>query len=299
MNVASSIRQRRQTENEYGSESQESSNNSDDHSLESSSGQSDDEGSRFSRGASQTEEVKIAAAATSKHISYLRYTVLVLILLTGILVSTGTYLALNAQEVSVSGNQYSLYVDVMDTAYSYHAVNVREALSTLTDSLIATSAVLNQSFPYVTLSNDWEVAAQQFLQASGAEMIFFLPLVSNVSSWNRYSLEEDWWNVSIRTAERARWLRHPDLFQETDRNPLFVTNGDDKRITKIGSDGEVHLPLWMSSPTPMNTSFINFDMISLPWMQRILPSIAVLEERKFGSWQPAPLHGQRNATHYC
>jgi hypothetical protein len=213
----------------------------------------------------------------AKQLGYMRCLVLVLLLLTAILVSTGTYVALNAQEVSSVSHQYTLYAGTIQDASEFHQFSISEALGDMVDSIVAYANRSNQTFPYVTLEKQFEVLGRHAMQGAGAEVVFFMPLVTDVAAWNNYSLDKDWWSDSVSIATRASWTPHPDLFKDNGRRPIHGGNDTSREAPIVHDDNGVHMPLWMVSPPPFATQGINLDMMSFPWMQRIAPSLTILD----------------------
>jgi hypothetical protein len=243
-------------------------------------GDDDDTTSDDGSEASQVDKNDLRAPMVeeAKQLGYMRCLVLVLLLLTAILVSTGTYVALNAQDVSTVSHQYTLYTGTMEDATEFHQFSISEAFSSMVDSIAAYASQSNQTFPYVTLEKEFEVIGRHAIQGGGADVVFFMPLVTDVDAWNKYSLAKDWWGESVSIAIRANWTQHPDLFEENGRMPLHIRNETSGDTPIAEDDKGVHMPLWMVSPPPIATQGINLDMMSFPWMQRIAPSLTILDE---------------------
>jgi hypothetical protein len=237
---------------------------------------SDDDGSVASQ--LNKNDLRAPMVEEAKQLGYMRCLVLVLLLLTAVLVSTGTYVALNAQEVSSVSHQYTLYTGTIQDASEFHQFSISEALGDMVDSITAYAGQSNQTFPYVTLEKEFEVMGRHALQGAGADVVFFMPLVTDVAAWNNYSLRKDWWSESVSIATRASWTPHPDLFKDNGRLPLHGRNESKGDAPIAGNDDVVHMPLWMVSPPPFATQGINLDMMSFPWMQRIAPSLTLLDE---------------------
>jgi hypothetical protein len=225
-------------------------------------------------------DLRAPVVEETRQLGFMRCLVFFLLLVTAILVSTATYVALNAQEVAASSSQYSLYSVTVTDASAAHKFTLAEAFGHLVDVIVAEAEHSNESFPYVTLAKKFEVTGRHALVDSGAEVVFFMPLVNDVATWNNYSLSQDWWSDSISIAIRANWTQHPELFRDNGRNPLYVRNETNDTISIVRDENEVHMPLWMVSPPLIETQGINLDMLSFSWMDRMSPSLTILDQRK-------------------
>jgi hypothetical protein len=241
--------------------------------------ESSDEASLFSY--HKKNDLRAPVVEETRQLGFMRCLVFLLLLVTAVLVSTATYVALNAQEVVTSTSQYSLYSVTVTDASEAHKFTLAEAFSDLVDVIVAEADRTNQIFPYVTLGEEFEVAGRHALADSRAEVAFFMPLVNDVAAWNNYSLSQDWWSDSVNLAVRANWTQHPELFRDNGRNPIYARNETNDVVSIIQDDeSEAHLPLWMVSPPLLETKGINLDMLSFSWMNRMSPSLIVLDQRK-------------------
>jgi hypothetical protein len=220
------------------------------------------------------EIAQVASEAESKRVRLMRLMFLSTFVLTGIIMSTATFVALRAHEINISSANYVLYTNALNDALGKEYFKLWEGFRTLAAATASIAQSSNQSFPFVT-SNTWEVMGKHALQETDAEIVFYMPLVTNVSAWNQYSSSKDWWTESISVARRAKWLRHPTFYRDEVKNPLHVLNASN--TIPVEEDGDVHLPLWMASPPPLDTKSLNFDMMSLPWVKHTLPFMAISE----------------------
>lgn len=252
--------------------------------------------SHFSRGTSlgsgniNSEEnvddkLKVAAEDDDKLIGRLRCFTLAVIVTAGVAVSLSIYFTLTAQQVASFDNKYSIQAESILEAYATQHFKTLEALQALSDTTTSLASSLNQSFPFVTLRGTWDVAARHALQESRAEGLFYMPSVSNVSSWNKYSERQNWWSESVRYAREADWLEHPEMYNisETVRNPMYRL--ENREWTPVTEGGSEHLPIWMTSPPPLNPGLLNMDMISLPGFEHSFHAMTTLGARKWSERQ--------------
>lgn len=110
----------------------------------------------------------------------------------------------------------------------------------------ATAGTQNQTFPFVTVPS-WELRGKHALEISGAEFIFWMPLVetSKEKEWNAYANA----TLQISEAETQSVPYVYDIRQDGSpvpaATPLFVA------------------PIWQGYPAPSNDSYVNFNMMSI------------------------------------
>lgn len=140
------------------------------------------------------------------------------------------------------------------------------AYTGLSRIISASAKASGQAFPLVTIDN-FEVYGAHARTESGTETLFFAPLVaqSELAEWTNYSSTHAEWIQ----CQQACTLERRALNEASTINP-YVFNVDGK-VTGSGP----FLPSWQQSPPPYNASFVNFDWLSEPWMQRMLPSLLV------------------------
>jgi hypothetical protein len=155
----------------------------------------------------------------------------------------------------------------------------------------------NSTFPFVRVP--WfEVAASQYRELSGVEIITWNPLVqaNQLSQWATYFQNElGWYNEStalVRSSsthsaehehedEKEEGSEHDDHedegseFEENSTARDFIWHGDwNSGGTIVESAGPgPFAPIWHCSPPPYSVSFLNFDILSMNAVSQIKSSL--------------------------
>jgi hypothetical protein len=136
-----------------------------------------------------------------------------------------------------------------------------EALRVLSETITLHVTDNNFNFPFVTVPN-FEVLGQQVQSRSGAEAIFFLPLVTaeTLDEWNDYATYNQGWLEESRNfllVDPEDFVFEPSPISPTIYSSTASMNGTDP-FFQI-SNGEMAFPIWQTSPPPVGSFPINLD----------------------------------------
>lgn len=122
----------------------------------------------------------------------------------------------------------------------------------------------DSSWPYITLGN-FEAMAKKWRKSSGIELMSFLPLVSGeqLATWGNYSVEsQDWIDQSFEIDGTIR----PN--NESIPSQVYRVQATQNTVERVNESGiNFAAPVWQLSPPPVDPSMINFNAMSVSWLQ--------------------------------
>jgi len=183
---------------------------------------------------------------------------------------------------SVSHSQYVLNAGQIAEASNSRRVGLHQALDSLSKTITATAVTSDprNRFPYVTLPT-FEVHAQQVIETTGAENVFFMPVVDDKELWAAYSQDHQGWIQQSLELFGSHARLSSNTSYSNDPVAPFIFSLDEKTGDIYPSTQSPSLPLWQTSPPPFNPEHINFDMLGVEWMRRLYQAMATTNEEVF------------------
>jgi hypothetical protein len=207
----------------------------------------------------ETKEVHRLAASETAHIRFWRLVVVALLLVSGAVLSTFTYIFLRGEEKDDYVDAYYLFANTIRDVTRFRVENMFEAFQGLAETLTAHAIVKNLTFPFVSLPM-FEVAGRHTLAQSRNELLFFTPFVTGdqKEEWEGYAWENQGWLGEGRSIR----LENDQTLQTTSFLEGNITPQIFEFATVSPPGRDVYSPVWQMSPVPFSPSIQNFDFRS-------------------------------------
>jgi hypothetical protein len=142
----------------------------------------------------QVKEVEEMAKRETKNMRAWKLVVSLTVLVTAILVSTGTYIFLEGDENSSFEVSYQSFANTIGDAAEVHRDNLFSTVRSFSNTINAAAIATNSEFPFVTVPA-FEVSAAAARQQSGLELLILVPKVevSEVTRWNEHANANGGW----------------------------------------------------------------------------------------------------------
>jgi hypothetical protein len=214
----------------------------------------------------QVKEVQEMAKKETKNMRVWKVVVSITVLLTAILVSTGTYIFLEGDEDSNFEDSYYSLANTIGDAAQMHKIDLFSTMRSFSNTVSASAIATNSEFPFVTVPT-FEVLAAAARQQSKAELIIFSPKVQvdEVTRWNAHATANEGWyeeskQLAVASGESASVLADfapgrilPFLFEPTqdeNGNPSIMPAMNDPPF----------YPAWQFSPPPFSPNLIKVSI---------------------------------------
>lgn len=145
-------------------------------------------------------------------------------------------------------------------------MNMLEIFATMLSSSARQMAVDGVSpWPFYTLP-DFEKLGSASRSISGTQVLAFAPVVANTSraQWEKYSVENQWW---IDEGLEDLGIDTEDVQKENITEYIFNITEDGKVPDKNVPE---YSPIWQTSPAPVDTSGINYNIRNFPAFLRLV-----------------------------
>jgi hypothetical protein len=214
----------------------------------------------------QVKEVEEMAKRETKNMRVWKCVVSLTVLVTAILVSTGTYIFLKGDDDSNFKDSYYAFANTIDDAVEVHKINLFTTMRSFSNTVSASAIATNSEFPFVTVPT-FEVLAGAARQQSGAELIIFTPKVQvdEVTRWNAHATANEGWyeeskELAVASGESASVLADfaPGLILPFLYEPSVDENGNPS-ITPAMKDPPFY-PAWQFSPPPFSSNFLKVSI---------------------------------------
>ena len=152
-----------------------------------------------------------------------------------------------------------------------------------------TTAAVSQettNFPFVTVPF-FEVTGRHAREQSGVEMFAFAPLVSSdqLQPWGFYSKASQGWIQESRNISAAQSGPESDIFEnyEDTSVPGYIFEIDESGESVRSPGPGPYAPVWQMSPPVFNPErFINYNLLSEPFLDRMIHSVFLARGERNG-----------------
>jgi hypothetical protein len=251
-------------------------------SLDSFSIESNIEGDRQTKSneRDETKEVRRLASSETSHLRFWRLVVVALLLISGAVLSTFTYIFLKAQQKDDYVDAYFLFANTVRDITLFRVESMFEAFQGLGETLTAHAIDQNLTFPFVTLPM-FEVAGQHARAQSRNELISYAPFVAadEKEEWEQYAGE----NLEWLDEGRKIRLQKDQTVQVTS----FIEGSIPPKIVEFTAVGGVQLsppgrefysPVWQTSPVPFSASYLNFNLETYNMAKFVMNTMRILND---------------------
>jgi hypothetical protein len=205
----------------------------------------------------QVKEVEEMAKSETKNMRVWKCVVTLTVLITAVLVSTGTCLFLQGDEDSNFEDSYYSFANTIGDAAKVHSRNLFSTMRSLSSTISSAATTTNSEFPFVTVPA-FEVLAGAARQQSGAELLIFTPKVevNEVPPWNEYAIANQGWyeeskQLAVSSGENTSVLsdfapggpipflydavvdENGNPFPGPPRNPSSIRSGSFRRLPSL------------------------------------------------------------------
>jgi hypothetical protein len=210
----------------------------------------------------QVKEVQEMAKRETKNMRAWKFVVSLTVLVTAIVVSTGTYIFLEGDEDSSFKESYYSFTNTIGDASEVHTHNLFSTMRSFSNVISAAAIATESEFPFVTVPT-FEVLAESARKQSGTELLIFTPKVKvgEVTRWNEYATANEGWyeeskQLAVSSGESTSVLSDfapgspfPFLYEETRDE-----NGNSSAIPAVSNPP--FYPVWQISPPPFSPNFV-------------------------------------------
>jgi hypothetical protein len=215
----------------------------------------------------QVKEVQEMAKRETKTMRAWKFVVSLTVLVTAIVVSTGTYIFLEGDEQSSFKESYYSFANTIGDASEVHTHNLFSTMRSFSNAISASAIATNSEFPFVTVPT-FEVLAESARQQSGTELLIFTPKVEvgEVTRWNEYATANEGWyeeskQLAVSSGESTSVLSD---FAAGDPLPFLyeVTRGDENGNPSVipAVSNPPFYPVWQISPPPFSPVLIKVSI---------------------------------------
>ena len=164
--------------------------------------------------------------------------------------------------------QFELFANTIEDVSRLQFHTLFDSFRGMSKSLTREAISMNMTYPFVT-SPGFEVFGQQARQASGVEIIGFVPFVeaSELQAWNTYSMQHQNWIADSQLLTTQ--MEETDVtYPHVDLPPIVYDLTISPETGEMGmtpSQGEgPFLPLWQISPPPVSPFLLKVNTPSVP-----------------------------------
>jgi hypothetical protein len=153
----------------------------------------------------QVKEVEEIAKRETQNMRAWKCVVSLIVLVTAILVSAGTYIFLASDAESSFEESYYFFASRIGDATAAHKHNLFSSMRSCSNSISIAARTTNSSFPFVTVPA-FEVLAESVRQQSESELLLFTPKIEieQITQWQEYAAaNEGWYEGSKQLAVAA------------------------------------------------------------------------------------------------
>jgi hypothetical protein len=230
----------------------------------------------------ETKEVQRLASSETAHIRFWRLVVVALLLVSGAVLSTFTYVFLNGEEKDDYVDAYFLFANTIRDITRFRAENMFEAFQSLGESITAHAIDQNLTFPFVSLPM-FEVAGRHALSQSRTEIVFYTPFVTGdeKEAWERYAWENQGWLEESRKIrlDSDKTLQGTSFIEATIPSQIFESTTETAANVDISPPGrDFYSPIWQSSPVPFFPSLQNFNLRSFENTEFVMKTMRLLKD---------------------
>jgi hypothetical protein len=236
----------------------------------------------------QVKEVEEMAKRETKNMRAWKCVVTLTVLLTALVVSTGTYIFLEGDEDSSFKDSYYSFANTIGDAAEVHTHNLFSIMRGFSSTISAAAIATNSEFPFVTVPT-FEILAGVARQQSGAEVIMFTPKVEvdEVTRWQEYATANEGWyeeskQLALSSGEGTSVLSDyapgrliPFIF-----NTIADENGNS--IPSAPRNPPFY-PIWQFSPPPFSPFLIKANIGGLPELATISKAAEVARDGVLGT----------------
>ena len=233
----------------------------------------------------EVEEIKNLSKRETSKIRFWRFVVTIVIVGTGALVSTGTFLYIRELENENARDAFVLFSNTIEDISRFHFKNMFEASRAMSREMSAAAVLAKQSFPFVSFPN-YEVYATQAREAAGLEVISYAPVVTleQADAFVNYTVDNQKW---ISDSRKLGMKLDPNLtFEDIDNtqfNPVIYDVNPLAGDT-FPSEGEgPFATLWHTSPPPQSLIYFLYNFASDPEYTTIFALMEEFRDTLFGN----------------
>jgi hypothetical protein len=154
---------------------------------------------------------------------------------------------------------------VIQSAANYQLKEAMGAAKMVSGSLTLSALAAGSKWPFVT-SNDFELYARPWLEASNSVFMSFLPLVTGdeLGGWNHYSeSNQDWITKSFKIDGEQ-----PPSPYASIPPAVYSLDMENDEMVQVNATGRLPVvPLWQMSPPPLDPTPVNFNALSAEWFR--------------------------------
>lgn len=163
--------------------------------------------------------------------------------------------------------QYEVFAERTIASSEDYMKNLILAFDDMSNQVTSAGVHSELGFPFVTIPY-FEVAGYHARVISGVLGFVYCPLVltRDVDQWKQYSTQNSHWIDQGREYLRSLPPREDgtvvvEIGDETSNQITPFIWRQDALLNPVIADPPPHAPVWLSSPPPANTQFVNYDML--------------------------------------
>jgi hypothetical protein len=171
--------------------------------------------------------------------------------------------------------QYDIFVQNIRDSSEKQFKELSIAYRQMADTITASAVSRGETFPYVKVPL-FEVPAQNTRKLSGTEMFAWVPLVLDRKEWVRYSIQEQgWWDESREIAESGKnMLLHQTSYSNESLRQFIWSRNETGHVAPAPAEA-AYAPIWYCSPPPFSATFLNYNMLAEPYVDRMIHVLLV------------------------
>ena len=164
------------------------------------------------------------------------------------------------------------YAAEIDDVSHHNAYNIYGVINSLASDVTSFSLFKGTEWPHFSIPH-FDYRVEEAKGIAGADFIAFSPVVvgETKSSWEAYSVSNQEWIQDGLQYTGVSSHEAPSI-------PPNVYDSRRDNVYEQGEETSYYLPLWQTSPAPLDTSIINYDMHSHPTYKQL--SDFIVEENK-------------------
>jgi hypothetical protein len=213
----------------------------------------------------QVKEVEDMAKRETKNLRAWKFVVSLTVLVTAIVVSTGTYVFLAREENSNFEESYYSFANTIGDATEVHTHNLFSTMRSCSNSISGAAIAANSTFPFVTVPT-FEILGESVRQQAGAEALIFTPIVgvSELTQWQEYATANEGWyeeSKQLVVASGEGTLVQSDYAPGRPLPIIFEAVLDENGNPSAGlPTNPPFYPVWQFSPPPFSPLLIKANL---------------------------------------
>jgi hypothetical protein len=242
----------------------------------------------------QVKEVQEMAKRETNKLRAWKFVVSLTVLVTATVVSTGTYIFLEGDELSNFKESYFSFANTIGNAAEVHTHNLFSTMRSCSSSISAAAIATKSEFPFVTVPT-FEVLAKSVRLQSESELLIFTPKVElgELTQWEEYAIaNEGWYEESKQLAVSSSALELSDFAPGRPVSFIYNTIVDENGNLSPGPPSNPpFFPIWHVSPPPFSPFLIKANIGGVLEFSSGLKAVDITREGVLGTTTFSDLYG--------